>query len=33
MGFTKIEPSMSREEMRENLLEAFRRNGITVKKD
>jgi hypothetical protein len=31
IGFTRVTPSMSREEIRRNLLEAFRRNGITVK--
>jgi hypothetical protein len=31
LGFTKVEPSMNRGEINQNLLEVFRRNGITVK--
>jgi hypothetical protein len=31
IGFTRVKPTMSREEIKRNLIEAFRRNGITVK--
>ena len=30
IGFTKVKPSMSREEIKRNLLEAFKKNGITI---
>jgi hypothetical protein len=31
IGFTKVKREMSREEIKRNLIKAFRRNGITVK--
>ena len=32
-AFTRITPEMSREEMRENLIAAFERMGLTVNQD
>jgi hypothetical protein len=31
LGFTTVKPTMSREQIKQNLLEAFKQNGITVK--
>ena len=33
IGFTRLKPEMSREQMRENLIANLERNGITVKRD
>ncbi len=33
IGFTRLKPTMSRDEMKRNLLAAFKANGITVHPD
>jgi hypothetical protein len=33
IGFTRLKPTMSRDEMKRNLLAAFKTNGITVHPD
>jgi hypothetical protein len=33
IGFTRLKPEMSRDEMLENLIAALERNGVTVKRD
>ena len=33
IGFTRLRPEMSEEQMHENLIAALERNGITVKRD